>query len=217
VKAYDGIQRLAEMAGFPPAQPQRRPSCSEGDDTHESSHERGRLRVLIAQRSLGRRGTRNLDELIRACDCHRRKSWCDERGAGSGGGPLSPVDREGPSLACRAVDFTRLDWTETVRVMREAHAYVTVHGGTTSNALYMRPGSVVLQVVAHGFERTEDDTWLNHEVVQLQPTMRFVRLLVNSTAGPNPSVLDAWNADIFFPVQTVLRRLREEWCRQDGR
>ena len=85
------------------------------------------LEVVIAHR-LGRRRVLNALQLRDACSAQ-------------------------PDWRCRLVNFDGLSWWQTAQEMANAHVYVSMHGGTVINALHMRAGSLVIEMVNRGFEK----------------------------------------------------------------
>lgn len=106
-----------------------------------------------------------------------------------------------------------------VAKMRQTDVFVSMHGGDCINALHMRPGRAVIELVNHGFEKAPW-VWLDQYMRLVKRTFRVRRIVLPSTSGQRASgsnqtqnwkqmqknFADAWNANGTLPWP----RLRDE-------
>jgi hypothetical protein len=144
------------------------------------------LRVVFAQR-VGRRYVQNTAELLAACD-----------------GQVVL----GRTLSCAQVSFGTLGPRGVVETMRAADVTVSMHGGDEVNAIHMRPGRAVVEIVNCGFHLAPAG-WLEQYRVVLQGGLRHFRLTARQPAGERQALTlpEGWNANGTVPWAALRRVL----------
>ena len=157
------------------------------------------LHVVFARRR-GRRFITNVDELLIRCS------------------QRSTVIAPPVSVRCSAHWLGELPLVGVVSLLRQTDIFVAMHGGDVLNALHLRPGSAVIEVVneymAQRWKKASRDMkgipfdgWLEQDRQVLLPLQRFERLI------PPPPRLDAatktWNDDVEVPWPQLEHTLRK--------
>lgn len=147
LKSYLARAALDATLGFPPT------PLNEA----RAATRQGHLRVLFALRSSwhGRHIT-NAHALAHACSSlrlsHGWRVTCICRHLGSGGGG----DAGGGAASSRPHHDSPLDITSplhhTINLLRSVDVLVSMHGGDCINALHLRPGRTLVEVVNAGFD-----------------------------------------------------------------
>uniref|UniRef100_A0A7S0J3A0 Uncharacterized protein n=1 Tax=Calcidiscus leptoporus TaxID=127549 RepID=A0A7S0J3A0_9EUKA len=106
----------------------------------------------------------------------------------------------GVMLRCEAMSLGKLELAVMIAALRAADVFVSMHGGDVINALHMRPGRAVLELVNPGFQKAGG--WLNQYSQLLTPVIRHERLVLPASSGGKGqggknqrSLHRAWNAN----------------------
>ena len=113
-------------------------------------------------------------------------------------------------LRCMEFSFNRGSLVETAWLMRSVDVLVGMHGGDLINAMHMRPGCVLIEVVNHGFHLAAD-SWLNQYWLHTSPILRHVRIVLPPPKGASEGSITpvdvAWNANASLPVELFWQAL----------